>query len=134
MISARTMFTNDRFPRAANRDLTELERRTGPTRRWRTRVRAGATIGAGGTIGRGLEIGRFAMVGMGARGDARRARLPPGRGQPGPARWAGCAAAAIRSRRFSDAAGAEGHARRRARCAASAASADAADAADLRPE
>jgi acetyltransferase-like isoleucine patch superfamily enzyme len=66
MISAGTVFTNDRFPRATTPDLSRL-RPSDPDDETRpTLVRAGATIGAGCTIGNDLAIGRFAMVGMGA--------------------------------------------------------------------
>lgn len=66
MISAGTIFTNDRFPRATTPDLRHL-RDSGPDEHiLPTLVRAGATIGAGSIIGCDLEIGRFAMVGMGA--------------------------------------------------------------------
>jgi acetyltransferase-like isoleucine patch superfamily enzyme len=66
MISAGTIFTNDRFPRATTPDLREL-RTSEPDEHTRpTAVREGATIGAGSIIGCGLEIGRFAMVGMGS--------------------------------------------------------------------
>ncbi|MFN0113462.1 MAG: acyltransferase [Paracoccaceae bacterium] len=66
MISAGTIFTNDRFPRAATNDLSAL-RESGPDAHTEeTVVRAGATIGAGARIGPGIEIGAFAMVGMGA--------------------------------------------------------------------
>jgi len=66
MISAGTIFTNDRFPRAANPDLNDL-RSSDPDENTRpTLVRAGATIGAGAIIGSDLTIGRFAMVGMGS--------------------------------------------------------------------
>lgn len=66
MLSAGTIFTNDRFPRAATNDLSAL-RGSGPDDHTEeTTVRAGATIGAGARIGPGLEIGRFAIVGMGA--------------------------------------------------------------------
>jgi UDP-2-acetamido-3-amino-2,3-dideoxy-glucuronate N-acetyltransferase len=66
MISAGTIFTNDRFPRATTPDLAEL-RPSDPDEHTRpTRVRAGATIGAGAVVGCDLEIGRFAMVGMGS--------------------------------------------------------------------
>ncbi len=66
MISAGTIFTNDRFPRATTADLSAL-RDSGPDEHTEcTRVCAGATIGAGCRIGPGLEIGAFAMVGMGA--------------------------------------------------------------------
>lgn len=64
MVSAGTVFTNDRFPRAATTDLkqpypSEPDEHTLPT--W---VKEGATIGAHCTIGNDLSIGRFAMVGM----------------------------------------------------------------------
>lgn len=66
MISAGTIFTNDRFPRACGADLAKLlpsepNQNTRPTR-----VREGATIGAGCVVGCDLIIGRFAMVGMGS--------------------------------------------------------------------
>lgn len=66
MVSAGTVFTNDRFPRATTPDLREL-RASEPDEHTRpTRVCAGATIGARAVIGPGLTIGRFAMVGMGS--------------------------------------------------------------------
>ena len=66
MISAGTIFTNDRFPRATTPDLQKL-RSSEPDEQTRpTLIREGATIGAGCTIGNDLTIGRFAMVGMGA--------------------------------------------------------------------
>jgi acetyltransferase-like isoleucine patch superfamily enzyme len=66
MVSAGTIFTNDRFPRATTPDLKRL-RPSDPDEHTRpTLVREGATIGAGCTIGNDLVIGRFAMVGMGA--------------------------------------------------------------------
>jgi acetyltransferase-like isoleucine patch superfamily enzyme len=66
MISAGTIFTNDRFPRATTVDLRQL-RPSGPDEHTLpTLVRQGATIGAGCTIGNDLVIGRFAMIGMGA--------------------------------------------------------------------
>lgn len=58
------MFTNDRFPRAANADgskKTETD--------WkleRTLVRKGASIGSGATILPGIEIGEGALVAAGA--------------------------------------------------------------------
>ncbi|TAM59849.1 N-acetyltransferase [bacterium] len=66
MISAGTVFTNDRFPRAATRDLTALRSSDPDETTLPTLVREGATIGANCTIGCGLEIGRYAMVGMGS--------------------------------------------------------------------
>ena len=64
MISAGTIFTNDRFPRAATTDLQSLKTSDPDEHTLPTLVREGATIGAGCTIGNDLVIGRFAMVGM----------------------------------------------------------------------
>ena len=66
MISAHTVFTNDRFPRAGNRELSGLETSdpTGETEK--TRVGRGTTIGANATVGPGLALGEFSMIGMGA--------------------------------------------------------------------
>jgi UDP-2-acetamido-3-amino-2,3-dideoxy-glucuronate N-acetyltransferase len=66
MISAGTVFTNDRFPRATMPDLKTLRPSEPDDETLPTLVREGATIGAGCTIGNDLSIGRFAMVGMGA--------------------------------------------------------------------
>ena len=66
MVSAGVIFTNDRFPRAATNDLSELRPSTPDEHTLPTLVREGATIGAGAIIGCDLTIGRFAMVGMGA--------------------------------------------------------------------
>jgi len=66
MISAAVIFTNDRFPRAATNDLSQLRSSTPDEHTLPTRVREGATIGAGAIIGCDLTIGRFAMVGMGS--------------------------------------------------------------------
>src|SRR5262245_14970018 len=66
MISAGTIFTNDRFPRATMPDLQTLRSSDPDEHTLQTVVRAGATIGAGSIIGCDLEIGRFAMVGMGS--------------------------------------------------------------------
>lgn len=58
------MFTNDRYPRAANDDgslQTEAD--------WQvvdTRVKLGASIGSNATIGAGVTIGESALVGAGA--------------------------------------------------------------------
>ena len=66
MVGAGTVFTNDRFPRAATPDLRRL-RPSEPDEHTRpTLVRQGATVGAGCTVGSDLVIGRFAMVGMGS--------------------------------------------------------------------
>jgi acetyltransferase-like isoleucine patch superfamily enzyme len=66
MISAGTIFTNDRFPRATTSDLKSLRPSEPDEHTLPTLVREGATIGAGCTIGNDLTIGRFAMIGMGA--------------------------------------------------------------------
>jgi N-acetylglucosamine-1-phosphate uridyltransferase (contains nucleotidyltransferase and I-patch acetyltransferase domains) len=66
MISAGTVFTNDRFPRATTPDLTELRYSGADEHTLPTLVREGATIGARAVIGNDLAIGRFAMVGMAA--------------------------------------------------------------------
>jgi acetyltransferase-like isoleucine patch superfamily enzyme len=66
MISAHTVFTNDRFPRSGNRQLTGLETSDPTEETLRTRVRRGVSIGANATIGPGLTLGEFSMVGMGS--------------------------------------------------------------------
>jgi UDP-2-acetamido-3-amino-2,3-dideoxy-glucuronate N-acetyltransferase len=66
MISAGTIFTNDRFPRATTVDLRQLRPSDPDDHTLPTLVQEGATIGAGCTIGNDLSIGRFAMVGMGS--------------------------------------------------------------------
>jgi UDP-2-acetamido-3-amino-2,3-dideoxy-glucuronate N-acetyltransferase len=66
MISAGTVFTNDRFPRATVPDLSRL-RPSDPDEHTRpTLVREGATIGARSVIGCDLVLGRWSMVGMGS--------------------------------------------------------------------
>ena len=66
MISAQVVFTNDRYPRATDPELLELQTSDPTQETLPTVVRRGVTIGANATIGPGLEIGEFAMVGMGA--------------------------------------------------------------------
>jgi len=66
MISAGTVFTNDRYPRAATNDLSRLRPSEPDEHTLTIRVRDGATIGAGCVIGPNVEIGQFAMVGMGS--------------------------------------------------------------------
>jgi UDP-2-acetamido-3-amino-2,3-dideoxy-glucuronate N-acetyltransferase len=66
MISAGTVFTNDRFPRATTTNLKKLRPSEPDEDTLTTLVKEGATIGAGCVIGNDLAIGRFAMVGMGA--------------------------------------------------------------------
>jgi len=66
MISAGSIFTNDRYPRAADPGLLHLNSSAPDETTLPTLVRQGATIGAGCVVGCGLTIGRFAMVGMGS--------------------------------------------------------------------
>lgn len=66
MVGAHSVFTNDRFPRATDPDLTE-RRGSEPDEHTRpTLVRQGATVGARVVVGSDLEIGAWAMVGMGS--------------------------------------------------------------------
>ena len=66
MISAGTIFTNDRFPRATTPDLKQLRNSAPDEHTLPTLIREGATIGAGCVVGCDLVIGRFAMIGMGS--------------------------------------------------------------------
>jgi UDP-2-acetamido-3-amino-2,3-dideoxy-glucuronate N-acetyltransferase len=66
MVSAGTIFTNDRFPRAASSDLLHLQSSDPNEHTEQTLVCSGATIGAGCIIGSDLKIGRWAMIGMGS--------------------------------------------------------------------
>jgi len=66
MISAHTVFTNDKLPRAFAPDLSGLATSAVTDETLPTLVRRGATIGANATIGCGIEIGSFAMIGMGS--------------------------------------------------------------------
>ena len=66
MIAAHVVFTNDRFPRATEADLSTLRSSAIDEHTERTTVREGATVGAAAVIGPGVTIGRFAMVGMGS--------------------------------------------------------------------
>ena len=66
MVSAGTVFTNDRFPRATTPDLKRLRSSAPDEHTLPTLVRAGATIGANCTVGNDLTVGRWAMVGMGS--------------------------------------------------------------------
>jgi UDP-2-acetamido-3-amino-2,3-dideoxy-glucuronate N-acetyltransferase len=66
MLSAHTVFTNDRFPRSGRRDLGGLETSDPTEETLLTRVGRGVTTGANATIGPGVSLGEFAMVGMGA--------------------------------------------------------------------
>lgn len=66
MISAGCIFTNDRYPRAADPELRSLRSSDPDDHTLPTVLREGATLGAGCIVGCGLTIGRFAMVGMGS--------------------------------------------------------------------
>jgi len=66
MISAGTVFTNDRFPRAFDQDGFSVKTSDPTDETLRTFVRRGVTIGAGCTIGPGVELGEYCMVGMGS--------------------------------------------------------------------
>ncbi len=66
MLSAHVVFTNDRYPRAGNADLTGLETSDPTGETLESVVRRGTTIGANATIGPGVELGEFSMIGMGS--------------------------------------------------------------------
>ena len=66
MISAGTIFTNDRFPRAFDIDGNSVKTSDPTEETLETTVRKGVTIGAGCTIGPGIELGEFCMIGMGS--------------------------------------------------------------------
>jgi len=66
MVAAGAVFTNDRYPRATEPDLSVLRPSDVTEDTLPTVVREGATIGARAVVGCGLVIGRWAMVGMGA--------------------------------------------------------------------
>lgn len=66
MISAGTIFVNDRYPRAFDARTGSLASSAPNEETLKTRVREGATIGAGCTVLADLEIGTYALVGAGA--------------------------------------------------------------------
>ena len=66
MISAGTVFTNDRFPRAFNPDGVSLKTSDPTPDTLKTTVKRGVTIGVGARIGPGIELGEYCMVGMGS--------------------------------------------------------------------
>lgn len=66
MVAAAATFTNDRYPRATEPDLSRLRPSEATEATCATLVREGASVGAHAVVGCDLEIGRFAMVGMGA--------------------------------------------------------------------
>lgn len=66
MISAGTIFANEKLPRAFEADGVSLRTSESTDETLETRVRRGATIGAGCTIGPGVELGEYCMIGMGS--------------------------------------------------------------------
>lgn len=64
MIGAHTVFTNDRFPRAADWHLRELLPSSPTEHTMQTVVKRGATLGAGVCVAPGTTIGEWASVGM----------------------------------------------------------------------
>ncbi|MAE76951.1 MAG: N-acetyltransferase [Planctomycetes bacterium] len=64
MIGAHTTFTNDRFPRAATWDLSELLPSVPTEHTMFTFVKRGAALGAGVCVAPGITIGEWATVGM----------------------------------------------------------------------
>jgi acetyltransferase-like isoleucine patch superfamily enzyme len=66
MIAAHVVFTNDRYPRAGNHQLTGLQTSEPTDETLLTCVEKGVTIGANATIGPGVRLGAFCMIGMGA--------------------------------------------------------------------
>jgi UDP-2-acetamido-3-amino-2,3-dideoxy-glucuronate N-acetyltransferase len=66
MISAGTIFTNDRYPRAFDPDGTTLKTSAPTEETLQTKVCRGVTIGAGCVIGPGVELGSYCMLGMGS--------------------------------------------------------------------
>lgn len=66
MISAGTIFTNDKFPRATDPTLKSLLPSDPNEETLSTFVRRGSTIGAGCVVGCGFDLGEFCMVGMGS--------------------------------------------------------------------
>jgi acetyltransferase-like isoleucine patch superfamily enzyme len=66
MISAGTIFTNDKFPRAVRGDAEKLFTSEPTKETEMTLVDDGTTIGAGAVIGGGITLGKYCMVGMGS--------------------------------------------------------------------
>ena len=66
MISAGTIFTNDKLPRAVRGDVDELTTSEPTEETQETIVEEGVTIGAGAVIGCGIILGEYSMVGMGS--------------------------------------------------------------------
>jgi UDP-2-acetamido-3-amino-2,3-dideoxy-glucuronate N-acetyltransferase len=66
MISAGTIFTNDKFPRAVRGNSEKLFTSEPTEETQETMVEEGVTIGAGAVIGCGITLGEYCMVGMGS--------------------------------------------------------------------
>jgi len=66
MVGAGTIFTNDRYPRAFDRNGQSLKSSDPAEDALQTVVRKGASIGAACTVGPGVELGPYCMVGMGS--------------------------------------------------------------------
>lgn len=66
MVSAHVVFTNDRYPRAFDRQPGTLATSDPTEDTLSTTVGRGVTIGANATIGPGVRLGDFCMVGMGS--------------------------------------------------------------------
>ncbi|UCD55387.1 MAG: N-acetyltransferase [Candidatus Omnitrophota bacterium] len=66
MISAGTVFTNDKFPRAVRGNSEKLFTSDPTKETEETTVEEGVTIGAGAVIGCGITLGKYCMVGMGS--------------------------------------------------------------------
>jgi acetyltransferase-like isoleucine patch superfamily enzyme len=66
MVGAGAVFTNDRYPRATDPELSALRPSEADEATLPTLVGEGASIGARAVVGSGIEIGAWAMVGMGA--------------------------------------------------------------------
>jgi acetyltransferase-like isoleucine patch superfamily enzyme len=66
MIAAHVVFTNDRHPRATDRDILQAITSAPTDDTLPTVVERGATIGSNSTIGPGLRLGAWCMVGMGS--------------------------------------------------------------------
>ena len=66
MISAGTIFTNDKFPRSVRGETDELFTSDPTEETEKTLVCEGVTTGAGSIIGCGITLGEYSMVGMGS--------------------------------------------------------------------
>lgn len=66
MISAGTIFTNDKFPRAVGDDSDKLSTSEPTWDMKETMVEEGVTTGAGSIINCGITLGAYSMIGMGS--------------------------------------------------------------------